>query len=282
MSKTIINYCTSGLGNRLRSLASCYVISQESERNFKIYWDNITPNGCLAKFDELFQNNIKTINLEELQELQDCAIAADIYDAQRELDKFERDALINLVNKYGFIGKDGFNYYIDAENIIVFNNNFLSSVDLNESHKFIQNLIPIEEIQEKIDSESLRLGLDKNIIGIHARGTDFGVDLSFYIKQIDAELLDNPNAKFFLSTEDPEFEEIICSKYKDKILIANKQFYIKKVNENVIWQNHNNFYITKEHAQEAVLDIFLLAKTNIKVYHPTSTFCEIARIISNK
>ncbi|MEK6829637.1 MAG: hypothetical protein AABY15_05955 [Nanoarchaeota archaeon] len=282
MSKTIINYCTSGLGNRLRSLASCYVISQETGRQFKIYWDNITPNGCLARFDELFENKIENISLEEMECLEDCAIVSEQYDAFREGDKFGRNTLRLLVNKFGCVGKDGFNYGINSDNIIVFNNNFIYGVDKNKSHQFIQNLIPTKEIQIRIDEEVKKIGLNKDIIGIHARGTDFGTDVSFYTNQIK-NLLNNDNSlTFFLSTEDPEFEGIICQTFPGKILTANKKFYINKVNNNDSWQNHNNFYITNEHAKEAVLDIFLLSKTNIKVYHQNSTFCEIAKIISNK
>lgn len=280
--KTIINYCTSGLGNRLRSLASCYVISQESGREFKIYWDNITPNGCLARFDELFKNEIQTINLKELEQLENCSIVSDVYDAHREYDKFGRIALKTLVTKYGFVGKDGFNYNLNSDNIVVFNNNFISSVDIKKSHEFIQSLIPVDDIQKRIDEEVERLGLNKNIIGIHARGTDFGTDVTFYINQIKSLLISNPNLMFFLSTEDPSYEETICQVFPGKILTANKEFYINKVNENDSWNNHNNFYITNEHAKEAVLDIFLLAHTDIKVYHNNSTFCEIAKIISIK
>lgn len=282
MNKTIINYCTSGLGNRLRSLASCYVIGKQTGRQFKIYWDNITPNGCLARFDELFKNPIETITLSELGYLKDCAVISEQYDAYREYDKFGRSALKDLVNKYGCLGKDGFRYDLEQENIVVFNNNFLASVDKDLSYKFIQNLEPTDEIQKRIDEEVKRLGLNKEIIGIHARGTDFGTEVSFYINQIKNWLKNNPNSIFFLSTEDPDYESQICQAFPGKILTANKKFYIQKVNQGDSWQNHNNFFITNEHAKEAVLDIFLLAQTNIQIYHNVSTFCEIAKIISNK
>ena len=59
--KTIINYSTSGLGNRLRPLSSCYAISKHSGRKLKAYWDNITPNGCLAPWHELFDNEFDVV-----------------------------------------------------------------------------------------------------------------------------------------------------------------------------------------------------------------------------
>jgi hypothetical protein len=282
--KTIIDYCTSGLGNRLRSLASCAVISQHTGRKFKIYWDVITPNGCLAKFEELFENEIENVTLEEMQNLNGCAVFAQYQDAVREFTKFERESLKKLMELPGtrICGKEDFNYSYNEDNIVIFNNNFLSAVDRQKTNEFLQSLIPVKEIQDKIDSEVSRLELNKSIVGIHARGTDFGVDVSFYTSEIKKILEKKPDTKFFLSTEDPDFEKRICEEFPGKISIGKKDFYIRKVNNNDSWQNHNNFFITKEHAKEAVLDIFLLSKTDIQVYHSNSTFCEIAKIISLK
>lgn len=288
MDKTIINYCTSGLGNRLRSLASCHAISKYSGRQLKIYWDNITPNGCLARFDELFKNPMDTITLSDMENLDDCFIVCDAYDAQREFDKFGRKSLASLVNKYGCHGKDSYNQYVSNKNIVVFNNNFLNNVNTNEALKFLKELEPINEIQEKIQKELARFkeifGNEKPI-GIHARGSDFGIDIDFYLKKIDEQIATNPNSIFFLISDDKNYEKAIIKKILDsecKVLTTEKQTFTEKINSNDSWQNHNNFELTKEHVQDAVMEMFLLSKTNIKIFHENSTFCQIARIIGNQ
>jgi hypothetical protein len=285
MKKTIINYSTSGLGNRLRPLASCYAISKQTKRKLLIYWDNITPNGCLAKWDELFENKIETISLEELKQLDDCVLFSETdgmgHGYEREYQKFGRDALKTLASKFPSHQKSGFDYSYNNDNIIIYDNGFQPNVNINDSYEFIQSLQPIKEIQEKIDCYEHKLGLNKNIMGIHARGTDFGDYLDQYIYVIQNVLSQNPNQKFFLSTEDPVYENEIKKTFGDNIIIREKKNYIVK-DENKPWNDHNSFSITKEHAQEAIEDMFLLSKTDIQIYHPSSTFCEISKIISNK
>jgi len=285
MEKAIINYSTSGLGNRLRPLASCYAISKQTGRKLIAYWDNVTPNGCLAKWEELFKNELQVISLEELKQLDDCLLFSETdgvgHGYEREYQKFGRNALKYLASKYPALPKSNFDYSYDNKNIIIYDNNFQPKVNINDSYEFIQNLIPIKEIQEKIDYYTNELKLNKDIIGIHARGTDFGDYLDQYIYVIQHVLNQNPSQMFFLSTEDPIYENTIKEKFGDNIIIRKKNNYIIK-DDYKPWNDHNSFSITKEHAQEAVEDIFLLSKTDIQIYHPLSTFCEIAKIISNK
>ena len=285
MKKTIINYSTSGLGNRLRPLASCYAIAKQTKRELIIYWDNITPNGCLAKWNELFENQIGEISLEEIKQLDDCALFTETdgvgHGYEREYQKFGRDALKQLSTKYPAYPKSSFNYSFTNKNIIIYDNGFQPNVNIKDSHEFIRNLKPIKEIQDKIDYYTTKLNLSENVIGIHARGTDFGDYLEQYMHAIQYILNENPSQQFFLSTEDPIYEENIKEKFGNNIICRKKDTYIIKDNSKP-WNDHNSFYITKEHAQEAVEDIFLLSKTNIQIFHPASTFCEIARIINNK
>ncbi len=285
MDKTIINYSTSGLGNRLRPLASCYAISKYTGRKLLAYWDNITPNGCLAKWDELFENELETISLEELKQLDDCALFTETdgvgHGYERENQKFGRDALKVLASKYPSYPKSTFNYSYNNNNIIIYDNNFQPNVNIDDTYEFIQNLRPIKEIQDRINFYTRELNLNKSIMGIHARGTDFGDYLSQYIHVIRIVLDQNPTQQFFLSTEDPTYEKEIKRTFGDNIILREKKNYIIK-DQNKQWNDHTSFHITKEHAQEAVEDMFLLAQTNIQICHPSSTFCEIAKIISNR
>jgi len=278
--KSIIVYCTSGLGNRLRSLSSAYAIAKKTDRTLKIYWDNIIPNGCLSPWGELFENKIEQITNEEMRVLDDCKVCSDEYDADREDWYFKNPTLKILKDKYGSYGKDGATLTDKQKNIIIFNNNFLSAITLEESYEFLKLLKPKKDILDKINQYINILGLDKTIIGIHARGTDFSSTLEFYTQQIDEFLRKNNEQKFFLSTEDPIYEKEIKYRYGEKIICRTKENYIEKKDDNLSWNNYNSFSITTEHSKEAVEDIFLLSKTDIKIFHPLSTFCEIARIIS--
>lgn len=278
--KGIIVYCTSGLGNRLRSLSSSAVIAKETGRRLRVYWDNIIPNGCLAKLEDLFENEFEQITLEEMVQLEDCQVCCDKYDADREDWHFKNPTLKILTDKYGALGKNGFNYNLEGKNIVIFNNNFLDGVDRIKSNIWIGGLIPKKEIALKIDKIAIDLGLNKDIIGVHARGSDFGTTIDYYLSKINEILSKDKNKMFFISTEDKTFEDQIISRFPNNVIYRIKDNYISKANNDLAWNNYNSFAITKNHAQEAIEDMFLLAKTDIQIYHPVSTFCEIADIIS--
>lgn len=280
MDKGVIVYSTSGLGNRLRSLASAAVIAEETGRRLRVYWDNIIPNGCLAKLEDLFENKFEEISLDEMTQLEDCKMCCDAYDADRENWHFKNPTLSILINKYGAQGKDSYNSEDNQKNIVIFNNNFLSGVNREKSNKWIAGLIPKKEINDKINAIADNLGLSKDVIGIHARGSDFGTTVEYYLPLISELLSKDANKKFFVSTEDKSFENRIISEFPNNIIFRTKENYITKENNNLAWNNYNSFAITKNHAQEAIEDMFLLSKTDIQIYHPNSTFCEIAKIIS--
>ncbi len=284
--KSIINYSTSGLGNRLRPLSSCYAISKKSGRKLKAYWDNITPNGCLAKFNDLFENELELLTLDDIEQLDDCLLLTESghggHGVDREESKFGRSTLKKLSQKNTTRNYEAFDYRDNHENIIIYHNNFLQVIDKNDSFEFLLNLKPVKEIQEKIDHYVNELGLSKDVMGIHARGTDFGVNVHPYVNAIRDVLKTNPSQKFFLSTEDPEFEQIICDVYPDNVIIRKKENYITKKDDSLPWNDHNSFAITTDHAKEAVEDIYLLAHTNITISHPLSSFAEISKIISTK
>jgi hypothetical protein len=286
MNKTIINYSTSGLGNRLRPLASCYAISKQSDRKLIAYWDNITPNGCLAKWTDLFQNELETISLEELEQLEDCLLLTESghggHGFQREYEKFGRIALKNLAMKNSYRNYNSFDYIDKNKNIILYHNDFLSAVDWKDTCEFLFNLKPVQSIQDRINYFRGELALDKNVIGLHARGTDFGVTVEQYIPAVETIIKSYDNPRIFLSTEDLNFEQEFLQRFPNNIVVRKKENYITKHNDDVPWSDHNNFSITTQHAQEAIEDLYLLASTNLQIYHPLSSFGKIAHILSQK
>ena len=275
--KTVINYTTGGLGNRLRPLSSAYAAAKESGRTLCQYWDSKTTNGSLAKFNELFENDIKELSSEDLDNLKSYKIYSEISIINRLSSKYGCHDLRHLAGKgIGSMSPRGSYTPNDSEdNIIFYCNNFIPNTNREFCHEFIKSLRPIPLIQDKIDKETVELGLDKNVIGVHARGTDFNVDVGYYINQMRDY---GGSAKFFLSTDDLEYEKEICSTFKDRVITRQGRAHITKENEEEGWEY--NFVISKEKSQDAIVDMYLLAKTDIQIYHPESTFCEIAKILS--
>lgn len=280
--KTIINYTTGGLGNRLRPLSSAYAISKVTGRKFMQFWDSDVTNGSLAKFHELFENDIPNITADELENLRSVRIYSDYSIICRLQSKYGLPTLKNMVDS-GNAALSSRSHYgsVDdqEDNLVLYCNNFFVNTDRELCNEFLWSLRPIQEIQNKIDNEVAELGLNSDIIGVHARGTDFNSDVSYYTRQMDEIIASDNSAKFFLSTDDASYEQTIREKYGDRIITRNR-LHLEKVKQETGWDY--NFLITKEKSQDSVVDLYLLSHTNIKVFHPDSTFYEIANILSQK
>lgn len=279
--KTIICYCTSGLGNRLRPLASAYVFAKETNRKLLVYWDNITPNGCLAKFNELFTNKIDMITLDELGKLNNVLLFTEKgsgHGVQREQTLFKRDALATLA-KQNQPRQATTLVNTEHENIIVYDNDFAPIANRTKCNEFIRSLTPVPEIQSTIDQVTAKLKLSKEIIGAHARGTDFRAGVEFYLAQI--RKYSKADKSIFLCTEDPEYKDKILSLYP-KVIVRERKFYTTRNDPAKEWSDPASYENNVDRMKEAVEDLFLLAKTNIKIYHHGSTFCQIARILSGE
>jgi hypothetical protein len=249
--KRVINYSTGGLGNRLRPLSSAYAVHKETGKILCQYWDSKTTNGTLAKFNELFLSFL--------------------------FFSYGRHDLVDMVGKSPESLASRGSYISDnsEDNIIFYCNNFIPNTNRDFCHEFIRSLRPIPIIQEKIDKETVELGLNKNVIGVHARGTDFNVDVGYYINQMRDY---GSSVTFFLSTDDVKYEKEICSIFKERVITRQGRAHLTKENEEGAWEY--NFVISKEKSQDSIVDMYLLAKTYIRIYHPASTFSEIAKVLS--
>ena len=224
----VINYTTGGLGNRLRPLSSAYAISKETGRELAQYWDNSTTNGVMANFDDLFENDIRIISAEELEQLDSFVIYSDLGIIDRLSKKYGLHSLKKMANSGNgrVCTRESYQNNNVESNVILYCNNFIPNTNRSLCHEFIQNLVPVKEIREKIEMESESLGINKEIIGIHARGTDFNVDVSYYVNQIKQLLSSNSELKFFLSTDDSDYEKIICNEFKGKIITREKRLHM--------------------------------------------------------
>jgi len=274
--RTVINYTTGGLGNRLRPLSSAYAAAKETGRMLCQYWDSKTTNGTLAKFNELFENDIKELSSEDLEKLESCKVYSEISIINRLSSKYGCHDLRHLVGRgQRLSSRKSYTPNDSEDNIIFYCNNFIPNTNRDFCHEFIRSLRPIPIIQEKIDKETVELGLNKNVIGVHARGTDFNVDVGYYINQMRDY---GSSVTFFLSTDDVKYEKEICSIFKERVITRQGRAHLTKENEEGAWEY--NFVISKEKSQDSIVDMYLLAKTDIQIYHPASTFSEIAKVLS--
>ncbi|MDO1514316.1 hypothetical protein Q2T41_16805 [Maribacter confluentis] len=131
-------------------------------------------------------------------------------------------------------------------------------------------LRPIDSIGNKINSISENFG--ENMIGLHVRRTDHVASKAIssndkFKKVVDAEIENNADVKFYLSTDDPVFKDDFIKAYPNKIITNDVNSY----------DRNNSLAI-----QDAVVDLFCLSKTN-KIYGShQSSFSQTAADLGGK
>lgn len=293
MSERIyVAYCTSGLGNRLRPLASAIAYCQLTGRQLKVYWDNITPNGCLTPLKRLFNNSFVEISLEDLSLIGDCASSVVLctekgpgHGVQREADRFGRNQLLRLAERHTPRHSQDLQLDESADIVIVYDNNFLDCVPREKSVNALRGLTPTNEVRSRVLGEASKLGLwsgpDESwqpLIGVHARGTDFGLKeaVELYSNMIRDRI---GNQKFFLSTEDPLLEKGLKRSFPEQVISRSERLHLILNEGKTHWNEPDSYTISEEHGLDALTDIYLLSCVDLRVFHPGSTFAEVARCL---
>ncbi|WP_374435575.1 DUF268 domain-containing protein [Inhella sp.] len=280
--KLYIAYCTSGMGNRLRPLASAIAYCQATGRKLKVYWDDITPNGCLTPWSDLFTTPIEPISLAEIAALDPTRTALFTekgpgHGVEREASRHERPQLLGLAQR-GARLEHAQALRLDeaADVVIVYDNNYLLGLPKQASIEALRRLQPHPAVRDKVLGTVAGLGLTPATPAVHARGTDFNMKeaLATYSALIDERI---PQGEFFLSTEDAELEAGLRQRYGARLKSRPDRLHLQLQEGKSSWNDPDSYTITREHGIDALVDIYLLASVQLVVFHPGSTFSEIAR-----
>jgi hypothetical protein len=268
--KTIICYCSGGLGNRLKPLASCIGFAQKTNRQLLVVWEPTLR--CLAPFNSLFSDKYTIISESHLGALTNASLYMPCDAAEYESKLNGIYGLLALHRKFGSKPLDVNSILNDtADNIVVFSN---STIGETPASLFKSSFTPIKDIQNKVDEFWKTSGMFDGIVGVHARGTDFedaGVTADYYLSSMSLHSC----WSFFVCSDSKEYEEYIKAKDGRHIITRSNKIYVSKSN-NGAWSN--NVYTPTESVQDSLVDLLLLARTNLWIHHPNSSFAHIAKL----
>jgi hypothetical protein len=276
--KYIISYCSGGLGNRILPLSSCFELSTILNRTLGIVWNK--TDSCFASFNSSFKNNILQIQLKDLKPEDVSIYSNESYIiGDNELNK--DSSLFNLFNKVGAKDLSRLNeiYQDDKKYIIIYDNHFF--LNLEKSSLLLNFLEPIDSIMNEVDMFSKKNNISSEILGIHARGTDFiEENLKGYIKIINDYLAFDSMIKILFCSDNGKWETKIHSKFPNNVIIRKKNSYIKRKNIFLNWVN--NIHRSETSVIEGLIDIHLLSITKFTVYNKKSTFAQLVNHLKNK
>ena len=257
----IINYSDGGLCNRVLPLASCYAYAKITGRDLAACWP--LNNVCEASFEDLFENTLELVTLEDIYTIKNARVFTTQSDAEY-IRKIRDSRLFQYCHIVGSINLD-LAYEGDA---ILYANNLVASVEKEKAIEFLKELRPLKELQLAINFYNL----DKSFVGVHARLTDYPIGYDSYEPQIDA-LVNAGNRKIFLCSDDPAFERKMLNKYP---FIITRHKNTHHAFDGKKWNRSVDF------VRDGVVDLYLLSKTTIKVYNPSSSFTRTAMLIGGQ
>jgi hypothetical protein len=229
-NKLIVCVCRGGLANRLKPLASCFAVAQQTGRQLAINWTS-DPH-CHATFSELYDNKIKEVELESMIEANRCKLYADA----KTIDKVRFEKLQRMRNVCDFspIHKTSEIVNDNHDYIVVYGNDFFYGLNSSRLIAFFNWLQPIADIRHRIIEANKILCLDKEVVGVHARGTDSGVPIEYYLEKMRQEKSRNHSARFFVSSDCADYQSRIISEFPET-LTNKKTAYVEKTTPNSIW-----------------------------------------------
>jgi hypothetical protein len=267
----LICYCSGGIGNRLKPIASCWHLANITNRKLVIVWE--LALRCLAPFDSLFTNNINLLPQTSIPYVTNIKVYTPDGAAEYEKNLNGVVGLWGLVKNIGSTPIDTQAIINDkTENILVFSNTFLPEISKEDHKKFFSNYLKINpKIIKEVDLFWNHNKMNSNFIGVHARGTDFedsGINVNYYLNKMAS----NPHFDFFVCSDSQDYEKYIKENDKRNIIIRENKIYVSK-NKEGKWSN--NVYTPTESVQDSLVDLLLLSKTNFQIHHPNSSFAHL-------
>jgi len=245
---------TSGLGNRLRIIATSIRLAREGNKKLRIYWNrNFELN---AAFDKLFEYplniSIKPIPLKYKIWIGMRRFSSKLFGFENWylslfkfdfvfLDKMITDVLQSRLNLQMEVNR--------ANNVLICSYEEVNYFDLPDYKLFK----PVASIQKEIDKHVHQF--KPSTIGVHIRATDHItaiINSPFYLfeNKIEEELRLNNDATFFVATDDEDYQNKLLRKFGSEKILFHKKVFRRDVTEGIT---------------DAVVDLFCLSKTS-KIY----------------
>jgi len=272
--KKLIIYTSGGLSNRVFPIASAIEFAKKTERELFVFWP--IDRSCGAEFNHLYKDKLNFIGVDFLNSLEDqkTSYVSKFQDTViNDGNFYGRPFLISKLNKglikIGEISDDN-----ESENIVYASNTFMENLSKEQNERSLKSLTIVEDCQQLIESLTNELGINRDVIGVHARGTDFLPDINFYIKRIELSI-EHPNQKILICSDDSDLESSLINLFPNVIYRKNKSFVKKYRGWDV---DRNEVSIMKD----SIIDLFLLSKTNFKVYNQRSMFSSYIKILAGE
>jgi glycosyltransferase involved in cell wall biosynthesis len=279
IQKRVICYCAGTLGTRLRALCCAESYARRTHRHLAMVWSSKDPL-CMAKFSSLFSDSIPIIAEDGILGLGSCKIYAKVKEVADHALVSGGENLKKAVLKWGCTDPKFMAIDDKEDNVIFYTPSIAIDKEVDAAFQFIRHLSPAPYIRDRVESIISRLNLGKHVMGVFARGTDFGIEVEAYAQQMKRAIAQSPNQKFLVISDDASYERHLCQRFRKNVLIRkNKHRWNWKIDDTQAW-TIDNVLTTEASVTEAVIDLYLIKQTEFRIYHESSAYAQMGAILS--
>lgn len=278
VDRRVVCYCAGGLGRRLLALGSAGEFARRTGRSLSLLWLKDDPL-CRIGFSSLFSNPIPEITEEELLGLPSCKIYALTKDVADQALISGGRILRQAVKKWGCHTTESLLTDDVEETVVIYAPHHDDKAPGDTGSRFIAQLSPVNAIQDRIRSLASDLGLNQQTLGVHARGTDFGIDLNAYEQLMERVVQQHPNIKFLVCSEDKIYEDKLKQRFHDQVRTRPKSARVRRQDPEKPWAL-GNIDTCEASVVEDLIDLCLLARTDFRIYHESSAFARSVKMLS--
>jgi hypothetical protein len=251
---------TSGLCNRLLTLAGAMRIAEKTGRRLVLYWPCDTNLNC--RFESLFENPIEQFDARHVYDLLHTQNGVSIY--QTERGKVNRLHYRSVVRR-------------DPSPVIVVKGWGAPALrweggakPKDRARPYLKALVPVAALREAI----ARPPVLEDAIGVHIRRGD---DPQSFAGSRDQDFLTimrrlverKPDVRFQLATDDAATEQRVRDEFPDRVHTLAKTVFGPAARHSV------------EGMQEAVVDLYRLARTRAVLGNHRSSFSTVAALLGS-
>ncbi len=259
MSGSIEQRVHAGLCNRMKEMASAIALARAVEQPLVVYWLKNRYLNC--SFGRLFEPiedvsvvDVETSRLKALftlgslrYRLRTLREPIDLFLGNKQIEEYRESGvdLVPLVAKA-------------KHTVVITYYRFLEGSDSLDDFR------PREDILEEVDDATAHLGT-AGLVGVHIRGTDNAEALAnspvtAFLERMQRELESDPEARFFLATDDPVIEQAVEQQFPGRVVTRPKVFARDKA----------------EGVRDALVDLLLLSRCRLILGSHWSSFTETA------
>jgi len=264
MSNTNVAFCDGGLGNRLATLVTACALTLRSKVKWRVVWPE--NNWCGASFGSLFSTSMQT----SASHLTDFGRHLDRYTFvmhENQL-KWENAEIVNIAKFRSF---DDFLGGVESSKrpIFLYTNflpEFVGSANFADLTALLKSRADLQKITKTFVEA---FGIDKTVIGIHIRKTDFSQEIND--EGLFRDISGRPRQKYFLCTDDA----VVSHRFSqlDNCIVFPKSHYPVRLRGNEDWVAAStddqgrtfpyNISRSSSSVVEALIEMLILSKTTI-------------------